>query len=279
MTDGRLARWRRALYAVIFESDTSAGRRFDIALLLLIVASVAAVVLESVPSFQERWGDGLRVFEWVITVLFTLEYVVRLLIVPRPVVYARSFFGVVDLLALLPTFLSLVFVGTQSLIVIRALRLVRAFRILKLTRYAGEASELWQALRASRHKISAFLLTMATVIVVVGALLYVVEGPQNEDFSSIPASMYFTVVTVTTLGFGDITPQTGFGRFLTAAVSLLGYGVLAVPTGIVSAEIASARATYRGGQCPQCGFVGHDLDASHCKMCGARLASDREALR
>jgi voltage-gated potassium channel len=207
----------------------------------------------------------------MITAIFTVEYLVRLLVVPRPVTYARSFFGVIDLLALLPTYLSLFFIGAHSLIVIRALRLLRVFRILKLTRYAGEASELWLALRASRHKISAFILAMATVVVVVGALMYLIEGPQNEDFSSIPASMYFTVVTLTTLGFGDITPVTTTGRFLTAAVSLLGYGVLAVPTGIVSAEIASARAVNRARICPGCGHVGHDADARNCKLCGSVL--------
>ena len=241
-------------------------------LLILILASVGTVILESVPSFHTAWGSQLRAVEWAITMAFTAEYVLRLLVVLRRFAYARSFFGVVDLLALLPTYLSLLFPGTQALIVIRSLRLVRAFRILKLARYAGEASELWLALRASRHKISAFLLAMATVVVVVGSLMYLVESPYNDDFSSIPASMYFTIVTMTTLGFGDITPETNIGRFLTAGLSLLGYGVLAVPTGIVGAEIASARTVNRARFCPNCGHLGHDSDARNCKMCGTPLA-------
>lgn len=217
-------------------------------------------------------GGALRAFEWAITVLFTLEYVARLASAPQPRRYARSFFGVIDLLALLPTYVGLVFVGAHSLLVIRVLRLLRAFRILKLTQYVGEANELAAAMRASRPKITVFLLTVATIVVVVGALMYLVEGPENPGFASIPSSMYFTVVTLTTLGFGDITPRTDFGRFLTAAVSLLGYAIIAVPTGIVSAEIASVRGRSREPRrCPNCDRPGHDTDAQFCKYCGTPL--------
>ena len=266
------AAWREALYRVIFESDTTAGRRFDTVLLLLIAASVVAVVLESVQSVEEQWGGVLRAFEWTVTIIFTAEYLARLVSARRPGAYARSFLGVVDLLALLPTYLSLILIGGHSLLVIRALRLLRAFRVLKLTRYTGEANELAAAMRASRPKITVFMVTVGTIVVVVGALMYLVEGPENEGFSSIPASMYFAVVTLTTLGFGDVTPRTDLGRFLTAVVSLLGYAIIAVPTGIVTAEMSHARSTRSGiVSCPSCGAFGHDSDARFCKYCSAQL--------
>ena len=265
--------WRRRGYVIIFGHDTPAGRAFDLALLIAIALSVTAVMLETVAEVRARWGAQLLVAEWFFTVLFTVEYALRLLCVRRPVRYARSFFGVVDLLAVLPTYLSLFVTGAQSLTVVRGLRLLRVFRILKLPEYLGQASLLMTALRAGRQKITVFLLGVMMIVVVVGALMYLVEGPEH-GFTSIPTGIYWAVVTLTTVGYGDIAPQTTAGRVLAVAVMLTGYGIIAVPTGIVTAEmIAADRAAGRdqGRGCPRCGAGGHDADARHCKFCGAAL--------
>jgi voltage-gated potassium channel len=266
--------WRRRGYVIIFGHDTRAGRAFDLALLIAIAMSMTVVMLETVAEVRARWGTPLLVAEWFFTILFSVEYVLRLLCVRRPVRYARSFFGVVDLLAVVPTYLSLFVTGTQSLAVIRALRLLRVFRILKLPEYLGQASLLMTALRGSRQKITVFLLGVLMTVVIVGALMYLIEGP-DHGFTSIPASIYWAVVTLTTVGYGDIAPQTTVGRVLAVAVMLTGYGIIAVPTGIVTAEmIAAERAGRVGGagrRCPRCGAGGHDADARHCKYCGAQL--------
>lgn len=265
------AAWRRALHEVIFEADTPAGRTFDVVLLWVISLSIVAVCLESVASIKLRFGEPLRVVEWVVTGLFTVEYLLRLLAVQRPWVYARSFFGIVDLLAILPAYLSLFIGGAQSLAVIRALRLLRIFRVLKLARFLGEARLLQAAMRASLRKITVFIITVLATVLIAGALMYFIEGPAH-GFTSIPISMYWAIVTMTTVGFGDIVPGTVVGRFLASALMILGYGIIAVPTGIVSVELAEAVRNASNTQaCPSCGREGHANDARYCKYCGSAL--------
>lgn len=264
---------RARLHQVVFEADTPAGRAFDVVLIGLILVSVLAVSLETVaglPPTAYRW---LRRLEWGLTIAFTVEYVLRLLAVRRPLAYVTSFFGLVDLLALLPTYASLLIPGAQALLVVRVLRLLRVFRVLKLSRYLSEARVLSGALRASKHKISVFLLTVSAIVVIVGAVMYVVEGAAN-GFTSIPRSMYWTVVTLTTVGYGDISPRTPLGQALASLVMILGYGIIAVPTGIVTAELANAAragAPISAQACPACGTGGHDADARFCRRCGAAL--------
>ncbi len=268
-----IAPWRRHLHEVIFEADTPSGKAFDVALFILIGISLMVVILESVPSIRSNHGELLRLLEWIITALFTIEYGLRLLSVRVPLAYALSFFGVIDLLAVLPTYASLIFSGAQSLLVIRVLRLLRIFRVLKLGRYVGESELLWQAIKASRRKIAVFLFAVLTIVVVVGAAMYVIEGEQN-GFTSIPTSMYWAIVTMTTVGYGNITPQTTLGRAVAALLMIVGYGIIAVPTGIVSAELVDAAhaTTHLTTQaCPSCADEGHAPDASYCKKCGSRL--------
>ncbi|GAB4191990.1 MAG: ion transporter [Roseiflexaceae bacterium] len=263
--------WRHKLHTIIFEAETPAGRAFDVGMLITIVLSVLVVVLESVVSIRQAYGDVLLVLEWGFTLLFTVEYALRLLSVGRPLRYAVSFYGVVDLLSIVPTYLSLLMPGTQYLLVIRILRLLRVFRVLKLAAYLTEAQTLGQALLATRRKISVFLLTVVTVVVIVGALMYVVEGEAN-GFTDIPTSIYWAVVTLTTVGYGDIAPKTPLGKTLAVIVMLLGYGIIAVPTGIVTLELSRANQPQVSTEaCPLCGRQGHDLDARHCKYCGASL--------
>ncbi|HKZ06894.1 MAG TPA: ion transporter [Methylomirabilota bacterium] len=262
--------WRARLHEIIFESDTRAGRAFDLALLTLILVSVTAVVLESVAEIRREHGTLIEAVEWTITALFTVEYILRLVAVDRPGRYARSFYGVVDVLAIAPTYLALVLPEARSLMVIRAIRLLRVFRILKLAHFLGEAQQLLRALRASRRKIIVFLVAVATSVVIMGTLMYLIEG-ETHGFTSIPVSMYWAVVTMTTVGYGDIAPRTPLGQFLASVLMILGYGIIAVPTGIVSVELArTTRGTSRQA-CPGCSAEGHDEDATHCKYCGAAL--------
>lgn len=262
---------RRRLHTVIFEADTRGGRLFDTMLMLLIVASVGVVAVDSVASVHERYGGALVALEWIFTAVFTLEYALRLYSVQRPLRYATSFFGVVDLLAILPTYASLAIPGAQGLLVIRALRLLRIFRVFKLAHYLDESRQLWGALQSSKRKILIFLFTVTTIVVIVGALMHVVEGPAN-GFTSIPMGIYWAVVTLTTVGFGDLTPQTTLGRFLATVVMLIGYGVIAVPTGIVTAEMTRAmRGPVSTQSCPHCSAEGHEHDARFCRKCGAAL--------
>jgi voltage-gated potassium channel len=262
--------WRARLHEVIFESDTSAGRAFDVMLLMAIVLSVAAVVLESVAAIRREYGYVLRVVEWTLTIAFTVEYALRLVAVDRPWQYARSFFGIVDLLSIVPTYLAVVVPDTQSFMVIRAIRLLRVFRILKAAQFLSEAHLLTTALRASRRKITVFLGGIVTVVLIVGALMYVIEG-EEHGFTSIPTSMYWAIVTMTTVGYGDIAPRTPLGQFVASMLMILGYAIIAVPTGIVSVELANAARPVSRQSCPSCGAEGHDVDASHCKYCGAQL--------
>jgi voltage-gated potassium channel len=262
---------RAKLHEIIFEADTPAGKAFDVALLVLIILSVVAVMLESSSSVAARYGPELRTFEWIVTILFSIEYILRLYCVGSPARYARSFFGIVDLLAILPSYLSLIIPGAQSLLVIRALRLLRVFRVLKLAHFVGEASELTAALRASVRKIIVFLGAVLTIVVIVGSMMYLIEGEAN-GFTSIPVSIYWAIVTMTTVGYGDIAPQTPLGKILASAIMIMGYGIIAVPTGIVSVELAGvSRKKITTQACPECGAGGHDGDAIHCKYCGGKM--------
>jgi voltage-gated potassium channel len=263
--------WRARWHEVIFEADTPAGRWFDLGLLLAIVMSVVAVCLESVASIRAIHGVFLRSAEWVFTGLFTVEYVARLVSVRRPLRYALSFYGLVDLLAVLPTYLSFLIPGSQSLIVIRALRLLRVFRVLKLTRFLGEARMLGAAMRASVRKITVFLGAVLTTVLIAGALMYVIEG-EAHGYTSIPMSLYWAIVTMTTVGFGDIVPGTVAGRVIASALMILGYAIIAVPTGIVTVELgAAARNATNTQSCPNCGVEGHPDDARFCRRCGSKL--------
>ncbi|RME24086.1 MAG: ion transporter [Candidatus Zixiibacteriota bacterium] len=265
---------RNQLYEVIFEADTPAGKAFDVVLLWSILISVAVVLLESVEGIRDDFGPVLVGIEWFFTILFTIEYLIRLICVRHPLLYARSFFGIVDLLSILPTYLSLFIGGSQALIVIRALRLLRVFRIFKLARYVGEAGVLMNALRASRAKITVFLVAVLSIVLIVGSLMYLIEGSEAQTgFTSIPASIYWTIVTMTTVGYGDIAPQTVLGKFVASVVMIIGYAIIAVPTGIVTAELsfAAGKKSVTTQVCPDCHKEGHDPDATHCKFCGAQL--------
>jgi voltage-gated potassium channel len=265
--------WRLRLYSVIFESDTPAGRAFDVALVVLILTSVVVVVLDSMTAINARHHRLFTVLEWTFTLLFTAEYVARLLCVRHPARYARSFFGVIDLLAVLPTYLAVLVPGLHALIDVRILRLLRIFRILKLGAYVAEYSALGRALAASRRKIMVFLSFVLMVVLVMGTLMYVVEGPAN-GFTSIPLGIYWAITTMTTVGFGDITPHTSLGRLIASVMMLLGWGTLAVPTGIVTAEFTAQKLEKREARtitCPECLSEGHSTVARFCRDCGAPL--------
>jgi len=262
---------RHSLHEIIFEADTPAGKLFDVLLILSIMVSVVLVMLDSVSSIQQSYGHLLYFGEWLFTILFTIEYILRLYSVGRPLSYATSFFGVVDLMAILPSYFSIFFPGTQYLLVIRILRVLRVFRILKLVQYVSEARVLMQAMRASRRKITVFLFVVLTLVVIFGSLMYIIEDPQS-GFTSIPQSIYWAIVTLTTVGYGDISPQTGLGQTLAALIMIIGYGIIAVPTGIVTAELThSYKRSISTQACPQCSADGHDPDAAFCKYCGSRL--------
>lgn len=273
LSSPRIAQWRRSLYIIIFEADTRYGRRFDLGLIIAILFSSLIVTLESVPAIRSGYSVVLNRIDWALTLIFSLEYLLRLFCSPRPTRYARSFFGVIDLLSILPQFIALLVPQSRFLTAIRILRLLRIFRILKLARYLTESQLLINALRASRRKITVFLLMVLMLVIVLGTLMYVIEGESN-GFTSIPVSIYWAIVTLTTVGYGDIAPKTPLGQGLASIVMIMGYGIIAVPTGIVSAEMV------RGGEprprsttrlCPDCCSEGHDWDAVYCKHCGATL--------
>lgn len=266
------AGWRLRLYIVIFEADTHAGRLFDLALIWAILASVTVVVLDSVVSIHARFGDLFKALEWGFTLLFTLEYIGRLLCVRHPLRYARSVFGVIDLLAVLPTWLALLMPELHALIDVRILRLLRIFRVLKMGAYVAEYRALGAALAASRRKILIFLSFVLMVVLVMGTLMYVVEGAAH-GFTSIPVAIYWAISTMTTVGFGDIVPKTDVGRFIASVMMLLGWGILAVPTGIVSAEFTAQRVrrTPTTRSCHECLTEGHEANARFCMDCGAKL--------
>jgi voltage-gated potassium channel len=263
--------FRASLHEIIFESNTPAGKAFDVGLLWAILLSVLVVVLESVAHIRADYGPTLRAVEWGFTALFTVEYALRLYTVRKPLRYLLSFYGVVDLMALLPTYLSVMIPGAQSLLVVRVLRLLRIFRVLRLVGFLGEAHVLLNALRASRRKITVFLGAVLSTVIIMGALMYLIEG-EESGFDNIPRGMYWAIVTMTTVGYGDIAPKTVVGQFMASVLMILGYGVLAVPTGIVSVELAAAsRHGINPEACPGCGAEGHDVDAAFCKHCGTKL--------
>ena len=264
------AGWRRRLYAVIFEADTRAGKLFDEVLIGLILASLVVVVLDSIASIHAAYGRHFTVLEWTFTLLFTLEYIARLVCVQRPLRYARSVFGVIDLVAVLPTYLAILVPGLHALIDVRVLRLLRIFRIFKLSAYIAEYGALGRALYESRRKIFVFLSFVMMVVLIMGTLMYVVEGPAH-GFHNIPTGVYWAITTMTTVGFGDITPKTDLGRFIASIMMLLGWGTLAVPTGIVSAEFTAQKLRPRTRHCMACGSDGHSMSDRFCRDCGAAL--------
>ena len=270
------APWRARLHELIFEADTPQGRRFDVVLIIAILASVVVVALDSVQTMP-AWTDILfLVLEWFFTVLFTIEYVLRIISVRKPWRYVFSFYGIVDLLAILPTYIGLFVPNAHELMVIRLLRLLRIFRVFKLVRFLGEADALRRAFYSSRHKIAVFLTAVLIIVTIMAALMHIVEyNAGNEDFSSLPQSMYWAIVTMTTVGYGDITPVTTLGKFLSAVMMLIGYSMIIVPAGILSAEIftETQRHARRSStqHCPSCSRDGHEYDAVYCKFCGELL--------
>jgi voltage-gated potassium channel len=262
--------WRARWFHIIFHHEAGASRRFDLLLIVAIVASVVVVILDSEAGLHARWGDWFYGLEWGFTLLFTAEYIARLAVVKHPLRYARSFYGIIDLLSILPTYLSLLLPGSQALLVVRILRILRIFRVLKLMEYTEAGGMLVGALYRSRRKITVFLLAVLTLVVIFGAAMHVIEGPEN-GFTSIPISMYWAIVTMATVGFGDITPVTPLGRFVTSALILIGYGIIAVPTGIYTAELAAGMRERRRVACPGCGLAEHEPDAAHCRRCGDAL--------
>ena len=267
---------RARLHTVIFEADTPGGKAFDVALLIAILLSIAVVCLESVAEYRAQYRTLLRTVEWVLTVLFTVEYLLRLYCVGKPLQYARSFYGVVDLLAILPTYLSLVFPGAHSLIIIRVLRLLRVFRVFKLGHFVQEAEILRLALTNSRRKILVFIGGVLSLVLILGTLMYIVETGSDGGFTNIPESVYWAIVTMTTVGYGDIAPATVLGKFIASFVMILGYGIIAVPTGIVGVEMHRASRSVEGADistqaCPACAAEGHVPEAAFCNRCGAAL--------
>ncbi|HOW26341.1 MAG TPA: ion transporter [Bacteroidales bacterium] len=269
-------RQRLKLRRVIFESDTPSGRRFDIILLITILFSVLVVMLDSIPAVKASIGDFLKVIEWVVTGLFTLEYLLRVWTIGRPIKYMTSFYGIIDLVAVLPTYLSLLLAGSEYLIIIRVIRMLRIFRILKLGRFMAASNVLVIAMKESRHKIIVFLEVILTIVVIVGAFMYLIEGPEN-GFTSIPVSIYWAIVTITTVGYGDISPATPLGQIIASVIMILGYAIIAVPTGIITMEMSKAQQlqkTHNASQifCWSCGETDHDPGASYCRKCGAKLS-------
>lgn len=274
--------WRTRLYDIIFETDTPAGKWFDISLLIFIILSITLVIMETVEWIDTQYHQEIVSLEWFFTIVFTIEYVARLISVKRPLKYAKSFYGIVDLLSVLPTYLSVFLAGSQGFIVIRALRLLRVFRILKLVRFSNASSTIKNALLASRYKIIVFMIFVVTLITLIGSMMYIIESPTNEGFNSIPKSIYWAIVTLTTVGFGDITPQTSIGQFLASIIMILGYGIIAVPTGIVTSEFAKQKdlGTDKGDThdfshlsiaCMNCGTENHQRGSKFCYKCGHAL--------
>ena len=265
--------WRRRLHEIIFEADTPEGKAFDVALIILILASIFVVMLESVRPLDLRYHKTFSVLEWIFTVLFSIEYILRILTVKRPIHYIWSFYGVIDLLSVLPTYLGLFLPGSQFLLVTRSLRLLRIFRVFKLTRFVSEANILKSSLAASRRKITVFLFAVFLITIIMGTVMYLVEGGQN-GFTSIPRSIYWCIVTLTTVGYGDISPTTILGQFIASFIMILGYGIIAVPTGLITVEMTRQSKLHTNTQsCPNCGYEGHRDNAEFCYHCGHSLHS------
>lgn len=266
---------RQRLWEIVFEAETKAGKAFDVCLLWAIGLSVVAVMLESIDSISTRWGSELKVLEWIFTILFMGEYFLRIFIVRRPKRYIFSFFGIIDLLSWIPTFLAIFLPGGQSLLVIRILRLLRMFRVLKMVHHVRGADVIMRSLLASRAKITVFFFTVVVLAVIVGTVTYLVENPYNPEYDNIPVSIYWAIATMTTLGYGDIAPITALGKLIASIAVLTGYAIIAVPTGIVSAEMVRAqRPDETTDACPSCGCHGHLPDAKYCRRCGESLSPD-----
>lgn len=258
------------LHEIIFEADTVGGKVFDIGLLVAIIGSIVVVMLDSVESYQKNYGDLLNNLEWIFTIFFTFEYLLRVFIIGKPKKYIFSFYGIIDLLSILPSYLGLFALQGSGLIVIRSLRLLRVFRVLKLVQFLGEAQLLFKALKDSGYKITVFVLTVLTFTIIFGTIMYQIEGAEN-GFTSIPKSVYWAIVTLTTVGYGDIAPQTVVGQAIASIIMILGYGIIAVPTGLVTAELVKSNQNDNTVSCSQCSLEGHDSDAEFCKFCGSQL--------
>ena len=270
----RIERLRHTLYQIIYQSHTPAGRGFDIALIILILTSVLTIILDSVADISQQYGEQLVTAEWIFTALFTIEYVLRIFCIHRPFKYIASFYGLIDLLAILPSYISLFIPGSHYLQIVRILRVLRIFRVLKLVRFINQSNMLLNALLASRFKITIFLFTISTLLVVFGSTMYLIEGPEN-GFTNIPISIYWAVVTLTTVGFGDITPKTDFGRTISAVVMIIGYAIIAVPTGIFTDELSREMNRQNDSLdlriCLKCRKTGHEVEANYCRICGTEL--------
>ena len=262
--------WKRKLHEIIYEADTKAGKLFDVVLLIAILASVLLVMLESIKSFDYKYRAFLNICEWIITILFTIEYILRVITIKKPSNYIFSFYGVIDFLSTIPKYLSLILIDSHYLVTFRALRLLRVFRILKLTRYISASQNLKTAIQASKTKITVFIFFIVIICIILGTLLYLIEGAEN-GFTSIPTSVYWAIVTLTTVGFGDITPQTPLGQLLASAIMILGYGIIAIPTGIISAEMSKTNVAVNTQTCPNCAAERHPDNAKHCYKCGNPL--------
>ena len=267
--------WKEKLHEIIYEADTKQGKLFDIILIFTIILSILLVMLESVKSFDEKYHDFLNISEWVITILFTIEYIARIITIKKPTSYIFSFYGIIDFLATIPKYISLIFGGTHALVALRALRLLRVFRILKLARYLVASKKLILALKSSRIKIAVFLFSVIVLTIILGTIMYLVEGPEN-GFTSIPHSMYWAIVTLTTVGYGDLAPHTPFGQFIASIVMILGYGIIAVPTGIVTSEITRSEKIPNTNtqHCSNCSAANHIDNAEYCYKCGGKLHHD-----
>jgi voltage-gated potassium channel len=268
----RPASWRLRLHEIIYESETTAGKIFDIGLLVLILSSIVVVILDSSQEWHKAYGVWFLEMEWAFTILFTIEYILRLICIKKPWRYVFSFLGMIDLLAIIPGYLSLIYAGAHSLLVLRALRLLRIFRIFKLSHYLAEMQFLGVAVKGSLKKISIFMLIVLMLVIIMGSVMYLVEGGKN-GFNSIADSIYWAIVTITTVGYGDISPVTSLGKFVASVIMLMGYAIIAVPTGIVTTEMALAvrKKEQQQQSCPSCGREGHDSNAHYCKFCGEKL--------
>ena len=265
--------WKKRLHEIIYEADTKEGKVFDVILLIAILASILLVMLESIESFDTKYHEVLNIGEWIITILFSIEYILRIFSIKKPTTYIFSFFGVIDFLSTIPMYLSFIFAGSQGLLALRALRLLRVFRILKLARYIGASNKLMIALRGSRAKIAVFLLFVLIVCIILGTVMYMVEGEEN-GFTNIPKSIYWAIVTLTTVGFGDIAPQTPLGQLIASAIMILGYSIIAIPTGIVSSEMTKTdinKIETNTQSCPACLDEEHTEGATFCHNCGSIL--------
>lgn len=271
-TEKPVSPWRKKIHTIVYESATPAGKAFDVALLFMIFTSIIIVMLDSISTLHAKYGNIFLALEWIYTILFSIEFVLRLICIRKPLAYLFSFFGVIDFLSIVPTYMGLFYGGAQTLLVVRALRLLRIFRIFKLRHYVNEMQFLLGAIKGSIRKISIFMLMVFTTVIILGSVMYLVENGQN-GFNSIPDSIYWAIVTITTVGYGDISPVTPLGKFVASVIMLMGYGIIAVPTGIITTEMAlSVRKKHHSPDvCASCGKEGHDADARHCKACGAKL--------